>query len=1733
MGTRRFFSYGTWLAGLLLMTGCSLNGRILNLSGDSAFQISGSVLGVTVNSLTVHSLSCSPTVTLYGLNADGSKQNTAIASATLNNDGTFLFDGLQETSFDPNFSKTQYIIDADPCTGDLLSRLVTAKTAQDISYSSTLLSFVPDVKHVTKTSFSQIEKSSIDSIEAVLNNSSAGDIQSSYQAGLNDAALTADFQSVFGFAFSELQYSLPDISSVTHVNSVNELQAAAMSVSASHWDPNVTLAYIWKVDGVVKSIAKNFNWTPGKNDQGSYDIDLYVGIDTGSGLDISKSYVHSLYHLTVADNFPATAPILSLTSSSVTSSQLTTLSLATGAALSNCQSFSKLVFTESSSSAALTLPSSADFTSGNEFACTTSTTQAANFTVSSGDGNHTIALWAEDAAGNISQVSDFVNMTLDQTPPVVGALTVPSILAGGGTAPIAFSASDATSGLASLILYYAADGVTFSQVADLTAGASPFSWAVPSDNTTTAKLRVIAIDNVGNSTTVDSNTFTVDSTAPSALSLAFTTPADFGTTSASLLLSKTAANSVSVTGCSGDATKMFFKEVDTTEGTAPTAPTAPLATDVGWVSCATASTWTAVTGDGEKTYYAWAIDTAGNVSAVSNALTFVLDQSSPTLTLTSFNSASVSIAGGTSHAITWTSSDAHFSATPIQLEYTLDGATWVTITAATANTGSYSWTAPSVDGGGNPIDLATANVRISASDLAANPTTAVTGTAFSIRSSPPVLSSVLINGGAQYAGTTLANLKVALSDHGFATTGIKVTLNQAVNSAADCTLPTTPVWIPWINASTNIPYQLSAVGGLKKICVWAKNQAGFISASSPFTCTIGTDCNTIELQTGSPPKITTLSASSGGGYAAPIGSDIAIDWAASAQGSLKLDNNPIAFAYTVDNVTWYDITSGKDVSTATDATESNPATAVMTWVGGLSGNPVSASGTVHFPSPSNSFARLRAVARDIAGNYSIVAYSNVFNTTIASKGTWQIYAGSRNNGNGGSGTSASLNASYGQPLAIDPLTGDIYARDTATGIRKLDVKTGLVSTYIANSATNTLSTNGGPIAPAGVMPSALVAGDSTYLTFSRDGFLYISLQLNNGIYKINVRNNTSILYLGGGTLHDSTNNPLSIYVRGATPISLDEDNTMYFFTDCLSDTAPNPNHSAPRLMKAVQNSDGTAGAVTTLAGNCAYGSASASGTLATAATLGPASAAASYYTSLATIVAINHGQTIYFGNGSAGNNSPFKIVNNGTDTRLYRATPVINSYGNNMNYNPIDGKIYFTSSDFGVSSFTPVSAAADGGEVVTSVVSGAGTADTCMDNGIDAASTCVFSDARMDFDSSGTLYFIDGIGKNSGGGYRIRYLDSTNKVSSIFGSLPFYGDGLKKELIRGPLAGIYYKKSSENNLTAFPSGLYLTSPSMVFGYIDPATGIYSTLLGKQLNGNVSISALIGQTISPHMSLGTIYSGGNGYPLTFDSNGLPWMRAQNAIVTIDSNKQIQSPDVGNTGTFWDRAADGAPANTMSLYVSGGYQNFSLMGNSLFLMGGYYAPPSYTGTTPQIRLLDFTNNVSPIIMGKGYTVEQGLTTPTSVAAGDGTTTPVQTSPLSSSCTNNSCKLQYQGGVLYFSDGTNQIHYITHPEDPTLSTLGTLGLTTVNPISSFVVKDDGSQIFVVAGGPFYCYPLTPAGVKTWCPSSGLVNLYNYSAQIGSLSSMPNMYTWMDANNLLISTGVQILQYTLPTVP
>jgi hypothetical protein len=101
-------------------------------------------------------------------------------------------------------------------------------------------------------------------------------------------------------------------------------------------------------------------------------------------------------------------------------------------------------------------------------------------------------------------------------------------------------------------------------------------------------------------------------------------------------------------------------------------------------------------------------------STIGTAASVSIDRSVPSVAVTSPNGGESWLAGS-SHAITWTATDAEgIAANSIVLEYSVNnGSSWLPVASGVANSGTFSWTVPS-----NPST--TALVRATAADIHAN-----------------------------------------------------------------------------------------------------------------------------------------------------------------------------------------------------------------------------------------------------------------------------------------------------------------------------------------------------------------------------------------------------------------------------------------------------------------------------------------------------------------------------------------------------------------------------------------------------------------------------------------------------------------------------------------------------------------------------------------------------------------------------------------------------------------------------------------------------------------------------------------------------------------------------------------------------------------------------------------------------------------------------------------------------
>jgi hypothetical protein len=179
--------------------------------------------------------------------------------------------------------------------------------------------------------------------------------------------------------------------------------------------------------------------------------------------------------------------------------------------------------------------------------------------------------------------------------------------------------------------------------------------------------------------------------------------------------------------------------------------------------------------DGTATVTIAGVDLAGNANQVATNNTITIDNIIPTVTVTSPNGGETWL-GGTTLNITWTVTDANFGATPIAIEYSINGGTNWVVAANVANTGSYSWTVP---------NLSSSNclVKVTATDLAGNIGSDISNAAFTI-TGDIVAPSVVVNspnGGESWQGGSTHTITWTATDDKTPNTDLLIDLEYSTN----------------------------------------------------------------------------------------------------------------------------------------------------------------------------------------------------------------------------------------------------------------------------------------------------------------------------------------------------------------------------------------------------------------------------------------------------------------------------------------------------------------------------------------------------------------------------------------------------------------------------------------------------------------------------------------------------------------------------------------------------------------------------------------------------------------------------------------------------------------------------------------------------------------------------------------------------------------------------------------
>ncbi|HEU4322772.1 MAG TPA: Ig-like domain-containing protein [Roseiflexaceae bacterium] len=321
------------------------------------------------------------------------------------------------------------------------------------------------------------------------------------------------------------------------------------------------------------------------------------------------------------------------------------------------------------------------------------------------EGNHTFAVRAVDAAGNVDASPASYSWAVDVTAPDTTITAAPPALSNDATPTFSFTGNDPTSGgVASGVASFecSLDGAPFS------ACTSPLNLAALADGPHTFAVR--AIDNAGNvDASPATHAWTIDTTAPAA--------------------------PVVLTPANGLVTTNNQPPVTGTAEPGSTVEVVIDGTSIGTTTADGSGNWSltpTALPDGAHTVKATTSDAAGNTSPDSNTNSFTVDTQAPDTTLTATPPAASS---STSASFSFTGSDGSGSGVAL-FECSLDGGPFTTCTSPQAYSGladgSHTFAVRAIDNAGN-LDATPATYTWQVDTVAPDTT---------ITSSPPAISNV-------------------------------------------------------------------------------------------------------------------------------------------------------------------------------------------------------------------------------------------------------------------------------------------------------------------------------------------------------------------------------------------------------------------------------------------------------------------------------------------------------------------------------------------------------------------------------------------------------------------------------------------------------------------------------------------------------------------------------------------------------------------------------------------------------------------------------------------------------------------------------------------------------------------------------------------------------------------------------------------------------------------------------
>ncbi len=1267
-----------------------------------------------------------------------------------------------------------------------------------------------------------------------------------------------------------------------------------------------------------------------------------------------------------------------------------------------------------------------------------------------GSNRDNVDLMGRDGNDGVNEGS---SMTIDPLAPVVTLAAVPATARGGTTLTLAFSVS-ALAPLTDLSLSFRrAESRVDPPIALVTTDQS-YAFVLPIEELAAASFELRANDETGRSGSATSSMIHVDITPPSFVAASLVSPAL--TTSPSVL--------IMLPSCPEPDALVAIVE-------APVGPEESWT----WIPCASDPTQLAyqVAGEGVHTLHLYLSDAVGNVSAETSDFLIDYDATAPALSLVQPQAGLILKSPGMID-VQWSASDAHLAS--IAIAYTTNLTDFIDIAPNALNDGSESWTLPLTDG--------SYQIRIIAQDSLGFSTTALSG-AFIVDGTGPVFNTTTINYddltmlGADSTGTVFVQLRLEVNDPLSPTLAYRL---RETNETGNCqALYANNDWSAPQASPALLPFRLTPVDGIKKVCAWARDAAGNVNVIASPTAAAGPDRDTIAYFIDNPPEVTAFDVAHGA-------TGTTISWTVTDEGpQAGLTGTPITLSYYTVSVGWQSIVNGYGPG------------------GGDIVPPYSDSYT--WSSRPGEPYRVRIVALDKNDNTSIPIVSDL----RPADGNWSIAAGNDQSGIGGSARSfdAYWRLAFMQSLAVDPIRGDVYLFHSTHGLVRLDVRTGHVERFIDYGVDNLLS-NGGdwPAAPTAqqVAPAFDSQGRLYVKTMTADpaggGIIY---QVDLSTTPFQVRH-----YLGGGLSYDGALTPNTVFVAGGG-YGFDEENALYFFTSCVPNTYSGQEpYVAMRLMKAAQLGDGTPGAISILAGGCSPAGPPGSYPVADPLSVKLPGMGFPYLNQLS---AFTHAgkKMVYFGSHPGATLKLIDGVLHSTDL-----DPVAGRFP--TLYSAKEGKLYVANNR--VLRYT-VGSDGNGGEVLDAVVAASdGNGDAthaCVDDEVLASTdACVAAEIGIAATSDGTVLFADGPVLGSSRSYRIRYVDGAGLIRSLLGTLPFHRHGLARHVVRGNFESIHYKPDATGG---FPDGLYFSNgDGPVFGRIgvtgiipwgDPNDDTVEIVWGNQSSqGEVAE----GQTANRTTTLGKPYFGGNGSVMAFHpTTQQPWIRASQRLVDLTYNASgdhsVHLRQVGGI-LAWELRDNSIDAIDTVSYAFGGLSNLVWKDHGVFFIGSLHDPNVGTYGYSKISFFDLLTAGAKVLR---ITNGQGDGSPS-----DGAFTLGSDTRLPAQCLNlGRCPLRYSvsDDRLYYAED-NRLRYIANPT--TTPSIGThLQALPGVTITNYTFRPPTfTEVFFIAGGKLYscdapyttCSSATPLGPPEILPLIG---------------SSPNQMTWYDNDTLLISTG------------